>query len=129
MLETAIEPFAIESLRDRVTPAEWAARIDLAACYRLVAHYGMADMAANHVSLAVPGEEGAFLINAYGMLYEEKPNPALEPDEIVVCGEGIRYRPSASFICSIRSATGLMGAVVAVRALPQSSCRPPAKVR
>jgi ribulose-5-phosphate 4-epimerase/fuculose-1-phosphate aldolase len=71
MLEVSPEPFAVESLRDRVSPAEWAARVDLAACYRLVAHYGMADMAANHVSLAVPGEAGAFLINAYGMLYEE----------------------------------------------------------
>jgi ribulose-5-phosphate 4-epimerase/fuculose-1-phosphate aldolase len=76
MLELSAEPFAVESLRQHVTPAEWAARIDLAGCYRLVAQYGMADMAANHVSLAVPGEHdgqggGAFLINAYGMLYEE----------------------------------------------------------
>ena len=59
------------SMRDKVTPAEWKARVDLAACYRLVAHYDMSDMMANHVSAAVPGEDGAFLINAYGMLYEE----------------------------------------------------------
>lgn len=71
MLDAQPEPFSVESLRQAVGPAEWAARVDLAGCYRLVAHYGMADMAANHVSLAVPGEEGAFLINAYGMLYEE----------------------------------------------------------
>ena len=61
----------IESLRGRVSPGEWRARVDLAACYRLVAHYGMSDMMANHVSAAVPGEENAFLINAYGMMYEE----------------------------------------------------------
>jgi ribulose-5-phosphate 4-epimerase/fuculose-1-phosphate aldolase len=54
-----------------VTPQEWKARVDLAACYRLVAHYEMSDMMANHISAAVPGEEGAFLINAYGMMYEE----------------------------------------------------------
>jgi ribulose-5-phosphate 4-epimerase/fuculose-1-phosphate aldolase len=45
--------------------------VDLAACYRLVAHYGMSDMIANHISCRVPSEEGAFLINAYGMMYEE----------------------------------------------------------
>ncbi len=61
----------IASMRDKVTPAEWQARVDLAAAYRLVAHYDMSDMMANHISAAVPGEKGAFLINAYGMLYEE----------------------------------------------------------
>ena len=61
----------LQSMRDKVTPAEWQARVDLAACYRLVAHYEMSDMMANHISAAVPGEDNAFLINAYGMLYEE----------------------------------------------------------
>ena len=61
----------LKSMRDKVTPAEWQARVDLAACYRLVAHYEMSDMMANHISAAVPGEGNAFLINAYGMLYEE----------------------------------------------------------
>ncbi len=71
MPDAPADRFRIPSLRDRVTSEEWGARIDLAACYRLMDIYGMSDMAANHVSLAVPGEEGAFLINAYGMLYEE----------------------------------------------------------
>lgn len=61
----------ISSMRDQCTPAEWQARVDLAACYRLVDLYGMSDMMANHVSAHVPGEPGAFLINAYGMMYEE----------------------------------------------------------
>jgi ribulose-5-phosphate 4-epimerase/fuculose-1-phosphate aldolase len=61
----------LKSMRDRCTPQEWKARVDLAACYRLVAHYEMADMMANHISARVPGEDHAFLINAYGMLYEE----------------------------------------------------------
>jgi ribulose-5-phosphate 4-epimerase/fuculose-1-phosphate aldolase len=61
----------IESMKSRCSPAEWQARVDLAACYRLVAIYGMSDMMANHVSAHVPGEPGAFLINAYGMMYEE----------------------------------------------------------
>jgi ribulose-5-phosphate 4-epimerase/fuculose-1-phosphate aldolase len=62
---------SIPSMKDRCTPEEWAARVDLAACYRLVDHYGMSDMMANHISSHVPGEPGAFLINAYGMMYEE----------------------------------------------------------
>ncbi|QET06080.1 MULTISPECIES: class II aldolase/adducin family protein [Cupriavidus] len=61
----------IPSMRDRCSEAEWKARVDLAACYRLVELYGMADMMANHISVRVPDEEGAFLINAYGMMYEE----------------------------------------------------------
>jgi ribulose-5-phosphate 4-epimerase/fuculose-1-phosphate aldolase len=61
----------IASMQSACTPAEWQARIDLAACCRLVEFYGMADMMANHVSARVPGEEGAFLLNPYGMLYEE----------------------------------------------------------
>src|SRR5437762_7544325 len=66
-----MEMLPLNSMKDRCTPAEWKARIDLAACYRLVAHYEMSDMMANHISLRVPDEENAFLINAYGMLYEE----------------------------------------------------------
>jgi ribulose-5-phosphate 4-epimerase/fuculose-1-phosphate aldolase len=58
-------------MRSRVTPQEWQARVDLAACYRLVGLYEMSDMMANHISSRVPGEDNAFLINAYGMLYEE----------------------------------------------------------
>jgi ribulose-5-phosphate 4-epimerase/fuculose-1-phosphate aldolase len=61
----------IASMKGRCSDAEWQARVDLAACYRLVDLYGMSDMMANHVSARVPDEEGAFLINAYGMMYEE----------------------------------------------------------
>jgi ribulose-5-phosphate 4-epimerase/fuculose-1-phosphate aldolase len=61
----------IPSLQDKVTPQEWQARVDLAACYRLVEMYGMSDMMANHISARVPDEEGSYLINPYGMMYEE----------------------------------------------------------
>src|SRR6266550_8155241 len=61
----------LRSMRVLCSAAEWQARVDLAACYRLVELYGMSDMMANHISARVPGEPGAFLINAYGMLYEE----------------------------------------------------------
>jgi ribulose-5-phosphate 4-epimerase/fuculose-1-phosphate aldolase len=59
------------SIRNHVSPEEWEARVNLAACYRLVALWGMTDMIANHISARVPGEPNHFLINAYGLLYEE----------------------------------------------------------
>ncbi len=61
----------IPSLKGKVSEAEWQARVDLAACYRLVAMYGLSDMIANHISARIPGEEGVYLINPYGMMYEE----------------------------------------------------------
>ena len=61
----------VASVRDTVSSEEWEARVTLAAAYRLVSLYGMTDMIANHISCAVPGEEGHFLINAYGFLYTE----------------------------------------------------------
>ena len=60
-----------KSVREQVGPAEWAKRVDLAAAYRLVHLYGMDEMIANHISTRVPGEDNAFLINPYGMLYEQ----------------------------------------------------------
>ena len=62
---------SIPSIKGHCSDVEWQARVDLAACYRLIDHYGMSDMMANHISMRVPDQEGAFLINAYGMMYEE----------------------------------------------------------
>jgi len=59
------------SIRDHVSAAEWQVRRDLAACYRLVARYGMADLIYNHITARVPGEDGHILINPFGYLYEE----------------------------------------------------------
>ncbi len=50
---------------------EWETRVDLAACYRLVALYGMSDLVYNHITARVPDHHDQFLINAYGYLYEE----------------------------------------------------------
>lgn len=59
------------SLKDKVSAAEWQARVDLAATYRLVALQGWDDMIFTHISLRVPGPEHHFLINPYGFLFEE----------------------------------------------------------
>lgn len=50
---------------------EWQTRIDLAALYRLVARYGMSDLIYNHITAKIPGTADHFLINSYGLLYEE----------------------------------------------------------
>lgn len=60
-----------ESLRQQVSAEEWAVRVDLAACYRLIAMYGWDDLVFTHISARVPGPDEHFLINAYGMLFEE----------------------------------------------------------
>ena len=59
------------SLRDQVSPEEWATRVDLAAAYRLVALYGWDDLIFTHLSARVPGPEHHFLINAYTHMFEE----------------------------------------------------------
>ena len=61
----------VKSVREQVSAEEWQARVDLAACYRLTAMYGMTEMVANHISCRVPGTTDQFLLNPYGMLYEE----------------------------------------------------------
>jgi ribulose-5-phosphate 4-epimerase/fuculose-1-phosphate aldolase len=57
--------------RPAVSPEEWAQRVDLAACYRLIAHFRMADLIYTHATVRVPGEPGRFLINPYGFRWEE----------------------------------------------------------
>ena len=59
------------TIRSQVSDAEWRQRVDLAACYRLIAMYGWDDLVFTHVSARVPGPEHHFLINPYGMLFEE----------------------------------------------------------
>ncbi len=58
------------SLEGKVSPEEWQARCDLAACYRLIDSYGMTDLIYNHITLRIPGTEH-LLINLYGLLYGE----------------------------------------------------------
>lgn len=54
-----------------ISEEEWQVRVDLAAAYRLVAHYGWDDLIFTHLSARVPGPEHHFLINPYGMMFEE----------------------------------------------------------
>jgi ribulose-5-phosphate 4-epimerase/fuculose-1-phosphate aldolase len=59
------------SLRQQVSAGEWEVRVNLAAAYRLVALFGWDDLVFTHISARVPGSEHHFLINPYGLLFEE----------------------------------------------------------
>lgn len=59
------------TIRDQVSAEEWQARVDLAAAYRLVALFGWDDLIFTHISARVPGSEHHFLLNPYGMMFEE----------------------------------------------------------
>ena len=65
------EQLAIPSKKGEVSEEEWQLRIDLAAAYRLIALYGWDDLIFTHLSARIPGEEHHFLINPYGMMFEE----------------------------------------------------------
>jgi ribulose-5-phosphate 4-epimerase/fuculose-1-phosphate aldolase len=61
----------IADRRHEVTEAEWKVRVDLAAAYRLAALFGWDDLVYTHISARVPNREGEFLINPYGLMFEE----------------------------------------------------------
>ncbi len=61
----------IASLKDVVSAEEWQLRCDLAACYRLVAAFGWSDLVFTHVSARIPGPDHHFLINPYGLMFDE----------------------------------------------------------
>ncbi len=61
----------IPSIQTQVSPEEWQLRVDLAAAYRLVALYGWSDLVFTHISARIPGPEHHFLINPYGLMFDE----------------------------------------------------------
>ncbi len=74
--------------------AEWAARIDLAALYRIVAHYGMSDLANGAIAARVPGEPGCTLTHPYGLFWEE----ARASDFVKIDRDGIPTDPEAPWL-------------------------------
>ena len=55
----------------KYSEAEWTARLELAACYRIFAMMGWDEMIFNHITVKVPDEDGSYLINPYGMHFSE----------------------------------------------------------
>ena len=66
-----LESVEIPSLEGKVSDEEWAIRVDLAAAYRMVAHYGWDDLIFTHLSARIPGPEHHFLLNPYNLMFEE----------------------------------------------------------
>jgi ribulose-5-phosphate 4-epimerase/fuculose-1-phosphate aldolase len=62
---------SIPSIRHEVSPEEWQVRVDLAAAYRLVSLFGWDDLVFTHISARVPGHHDQFLINPYGLFFDE----------------------------------------------------------
>ena len=56
---------------DHWSDAEWRLRVELAAAYRLVDHFGWTELIYGHLTAHVPGKEPHFLINPYGLNYDE----------------------------------------------------------
>jgi ribulose-5-phosphate 4-epimerase/fuculose-1-phosphate aldolase len=79
------------SVRDQVSEAEWQTRVDLAACYRLIAMFGWDDLVFTHISARVPGPDEHFLINAYGLLFEEMTASSLV--KVDLAGEQVLKSP------------------------------------
>ena len=82
---------SVPSLKGTVSAEEWQLRCDLAACYRLVALHGWSDLVFTHISARLPGPAHHFLINPYGMLFEEITASSL----VLIDSEGNKVRESA----------------------------------
>ena len=61
----------VADVQGKVSEIEWKTRVDLAACYRLMAHFEMSDLIYNHITARIPGTNDHLLINPYGYMYEE----------------------------------------------------------
>ncbi len=87
------DPAHFYSIRENVSLKEWQTRVDLAACYRLVAAYGWDDLVFTHITAKIPGVENQFLINPYGVMFEEMTASSL----VKIDGDGNKLDPSNPF--------------------------------
>ena len=101
-----------KSSRGEISPAEWQARVDLAAVYRLTAHYGWDDVIYNHSSMRVPGEPRMFLMKQHDLLYTEV--------DCLESGEGIDGRGPGREVRRQRPGFTLHGGVLSAR--PDVNC-------
>jgi len=97
-----------------MTEAEWQTRVDLAACYRLVEMFGWSDLINTRITARVPGPEDHFLINPYGLLFEE----IIASSLVKIDAEGNKVEPSD---CEVNSAGFAMPSAVH-RARPEIAC-------
>lgn len=82
---------SIPGVQHRVSAEEWQTRVDLAACYRLVARFGWSDLVFTHITARVPGVKDQFLINPYGLMFDEVTASSLV--KVGVAGEKLDDSP------------------------------------
>jgi len=128
---------AMQLRSQQMSPEEWKARIDLAACYRLIALKGMDDMHATHISARVPGEGHHFLINPYGLLFSqvtasnlvkididgnivEETNYTINPAGFVIHSAVHAARPDANCVIHTHTVAGIAIACLEEGLLPLS---------
>ena len=126
--------------QDKISDAEWEARVDLAAVYRLIAHYGWDDVIYNHSSMRVPGEPRMFLMKRHELLYTEvtasnlvKVNMDEDLDEkagvnrpgFTLHGGVLNARPDVNCAVHMHTATGMAiaGLKSGLRMLSQQAIR------
>jgi ribulose-5-phosphate 4-epimerase/fuculose-1-phosphate aldolase len=128
-----------KTIRDEVSEEEWQARLDLAACYRLVDAYGMTDLIYNHITARIPGSDDHLLINLYGLLYKEitasslvkidlEGNIVWKPDTdyginksgYVIHGAIHQARPEVKCVLHTHTSAGMAVAAMACGLLPMS---------
>src|ERR1700720_2875975 len=80
----------------RMSEAEWQTRLDLAACYRLLDLFGWSDLVKTRITVRVPGQQDHFLINPYGLLFDEVTASSLVKIDV----KGNKVEPSDSVINS-----------------------------
>lgn len=78
-------------VRGQVSAEEWRVRVELAACYRMIAHLGWDDLIFTHISARVPGPDAHFLLNPYGLMFEEVTASSLVKVDL----DGEKVLPSA----------------------------------
>ena len=129
---------SFKSVRDEVSAEEWRARVELAACYRLVDQFGMTDLIYNHITARIPGTEH-LLINLYGLLYKEitasslvkidldgeilmKPDPdyGINKSGYVIHGCIHRARPDVACVLHTHTRAGMAVAAMKCGLLPLS---------
>ena len=108
-MDTLVDGIGVgASVRGRVAAAEWAVRVELAACYRLVAHYGWTDLTFTHISARIPWTDDQFLLNPFGLYFDEVTASSL----IKVDGDGHILSPEGQPIDAPRRTINEAGFVI-----------------
>jgi ribulose-5-phosphate 4-epimerase/fuculose-1-phosphate aldolase len=116
-----------KSIRGQVSAEEWQARVDLAACYRLVDKYGMADLIYNHITARIPNSPDHLLINLYGLLYKEitasslvKIDYGINKSGYVIHGAIHKARPDVACVLHTHTRAGIAVSAMQCGLLPLS---------